>query len=99
MLYENDGYRGGPIVYRYRQGSWAAAHLAASGILARLVMRLQSGQGGAAHTSLFQGFLSTLPLVWARNSEGPMPNPPTYAPDVPRAMAQQLFECLCDRLS
>lgn len=92
-LYENDGYRGGPIVYRYRQGSWAAAHLAASGILARLVMRLQSGQGGAAHTSLFQGFLSTLPLVWARNSEGPMPNPPTYAPDVPRAMAQQLFQC------
>ncbi|HEV7341694.1 MAG TPA: CoA transferase [Sphingopyxis sp.] len=93
VLYENDGYRGGPIVYRYRQGSWAAAHLAASGILARLVMRLQSGRGGAAHTSLFQGFLSTLPLVWARNSEGPMPNPPTYAPDVPRAMAQQLFEC------
>ena len=93
VLYENDGYRGGPIVYRYRQGSWAAAHLAASGILARLVMRLQSGQGGAAHTSLFQGFLSTLPLVWARNSEGPMPNPPTYAPGVPRAMAQQLFEC------
>jgi len=92
-LYENDGYRGGPIVYRYRQGSWAAAHLAASGILARLVMRLQSGQGGSAHTSLFQGFLSTLPLVWARNSEGPMPNPPTYAPDVPRAMAQQLFQC------
>ena len=92
-LYENDGYRGGPIVYRYRQGSWAAAHLAASGILARLVMRLQSGQGGAAHTSLFQGFLSTLPLVWARNSEGPMPNPPTYAPDAPRAMAQQLFQC------
>ncbi|MBW8297054.1 CoA transferase [Sphingopyxis sp.] len=93
VLYENDGYRGGPIVYRYRQGSWAAAHLAASGILARLVMRLQSGQGGAAHTSLFQGFLSTLPLVWARNSEGPMPNPPTYAPGAPRAMAQQLFEC------
>jgi len=92
-LYENDGYRGGPIVYRYRQGGWAAGHLAASGILARLVMRLQSGQGGAAHTSLFQGFLSTLPLVWARNSEGPMPNPPTYAPDVPRAMAQQLFQC------
>lgn len=92
-LYENDGHRPGPIVYRYRQGSWAAAHLAASAILARLVMRLQSGHGGAAHTSLFQGFLSTLPLVWARNSEGPMPNPPTYAPDVPRAMAQQLFQC------
>ncbi len=92
-MYENDGYRAGPIVYRYRQGSWAAAHLGAGAILARLVMRLQSGRGGAAHTSLFQGFLSTLPLVWARNSEGPMPNPPTYPVDKPRAMAQQLFQC------
>ncbi|MEZ5709241.1 MAG: CoA transferase [Blastomonas sp.] len=92
VLYENDGYRAGPIVYRYRQGSWAAAHLAASGILARLVARLQSGRGGAAHTSLYQGFLSTLPLVWARNSEGPMPNPETY-PLAPRPIAQQLYQC------
>ncbi|WP_422061524.1 CoA transferase [Sphingopyxis sp.] len=91
-MYENDGHRAGPIVYRYRQGSWAAAHLAASALLARLVMRLQTGQGGAAHTSIFQGFLSTLPLVWARNSEGPMPDPVTYPPG-PRPIAQQLFQC------
>jgi crotonobetainyl-CoA:carnitine CoA-transferase CaiB-like acyl-CoA transferase len=92
-MYENDGHRAGPIVYRYRQGSWSAAHLAAAGLLARLVMRLQSGKGGAAHTSIFQGFLATLPLVWARNSEGPMPNPVPYPPDKPRAIAQQLFQC------
>lgn len=91
-MYENDGHRAGPIVYRYRQGSWSAAHLAAAAILARLVMRLQSGLGGAAHTSIFQGFLSTLPLVWARNSEGPMPDPATY-PMAPRALAVQLFQC------
>ena len=91
-MYENDGHRAGPIVYRYRQGSWSAAHLAAAGLLARLVMRLQSGRGGAAHTSIFQGFLATLPLVWARNSEGPMPNPVTYPPG-PRPIAQQLFQC------
>lgn len=91
-MYENDGHRPGPIVYRYQQGSWAAAHLAAAGILARLVMRLQSGAGGAAHTSIFQGFLSTLPLVWARNSDGPMPNPPTY-PLAARPTAMQLFQC------
>lgn len=93
VLYENDGHRAGPIVYRYRQGSWSAAHLAAAAILARLVMRLQSGRGGAAHTSIYQGFLATLPLVWARNSEGPMPNPVTYPADKPRAIAQQLFQC------
>ncbi|APZ98239.1 hypothetical protein BWQ93_06925 [Sphingopyxis sp. QXT-31] len=91
-MYENDGHRAGPIAYRYRQGSWSAAHLAAAGLLARLVMRLQTGQGGAAHTSIFQGFLATLPLVWARNSEGPMPDPVTY-PLGPRPIAQQLFQC------
>lgn len=91
-MYENDGHRAGPIVYRYRQGSWSAAHLAAAGLLARLVMRLQTGRGGPAHTSIFQGFLATLPLVWARNSEGPMPNPATY-PLGARPIAQQLFRC------
>ncbi|MGH6652230.1 MAG: CoA transferase [Sphingopyxis sp.] len=91
-MYENDGHRAGPIAYRYQQGSWSAAHLAAAGLLARLVMRLQTGQGGPAHTSIFQGFLATLPLVWARNSEGPMPNPVTYSPG-PRPIAQQLFQC------
>ncbi|QNO26982.1 CoA transferase [Sphingopyxis sp. OPL5] len=91
-MYENDGYRPGPIVYRYQQGSWSAAHLAAAGLLARLVMRLQTGQGGPAHTSIFQGFLATLPLVWARNSEGPMPNPLTY-PSGARPISQQLFQC------
>ncbi|MBS3961849.1 MAG: CoA transferase [Sandarakinorhabdus sp.] len=92
LFYENDGYRAGPIVHRYRMGSWAAAHLAASGILARLVMRLGSGRGGPAHTSILQGFLAKLPMVWGRNSAGPMPNPPTY-PDGPRAQAIQLFQC------
>ncbi len=92
VLYENDGHRPGPIVYRYRAGSWAAAHLAAAGILARLVMRLQSGQGGPAHTSLMQGFLAKLPMVWARNSAGPMRNPVTY-PLAARPSAMQLFQC------
>lgn len=92
VLYENDGHRAGPIVYRYRMGSWAAAHLAVAGIIARLLMRLQSGQGGPAHTSLMQGFLSKLPMVWARNTEGPMPNPETY-PLAPRPTAMQLFQC------
>jgi crotonobetainyl-CoA:carnitine CoA-transferase CaiB-like acyl-CoA transferase len=92
-LYENDGYRAGPIVWRYRNGNWGAAHLAAGGIIARLVMRLSTGTGGPAHTSIMQGLLSQLPLVWARNSAGPMPNPPTYDYDTPRAMAQQLWQC------
>jgi len=95
MLYENDGYRPGPTALRYRMGSWSAAHLAAAGVLARLVVRLQSGKGGAAHTSILQGYLSALPMVWARNSKGPMPNPATYDPKDWRAgkLQQQLYEC------
>lgn len=93
VLYENDGHRPGPIVWRYRMGSWSAAHLAFAGIMARLIMRLQSGRGGGAHTSIFQGFMAKLPLVWARNSEGPMPNPEIKPKDQPTATAQQLFEC------
>jgi crotonobetainyl-CoA:carnitine CoA-transferase CaiB-like acyl-CoA transferase len=93
VLYENDGHRPGPIVWRYRMGSWSAAHLAFAGIMARLIMRLQSGHGGGAHTSLYQGFMAKLPLVWARNSEGPMPNPETKPADRPTATAMQLWEC------
>lgn len=93
VLYENDGHRPGPIVWRYRMGSWGAAHLAVAGIAARLIMRLQSGVGGGAHTSLFQGFMAKLPLVWARNSEGPMPNPEVKPTEKPTATSMQLWEC------
>ena len=91
-MYENDGHRAGPIVWRYRMGSWSAAHLAAAGLLARLVARLGTGRGGPAHTSILQGFLAKMPMVWARNSEGPMPNTGTYPPG-PRPIAIQLFQC------
>ncbi len=91
-LYENDGYRAGPIVWRFNAGSWSAAHLAAAGILARLVARLQSGLGGAAHTSLFQGHMVMLSLIWARNSAGPMPNNQPH-PLAARPIGQQLYQC------
>ena len=91
-MYENDGYRGGPVVWRYPAGHWSAAHLAAGGILTRLVMRLQTGRGGAAHTSILQGLLSALPMVWVRNSKGPMPNPKIYDGS-PRAPRFQLHLC------
>jgi crotonobetainyl-CoA:carnitine CoA-transferase CaiB-like acyl-CoA transferase len=91
-LYENDGHRAGPIVWRFNAGSWAAAHLAAAGVLARLIARQQSGRGGPAHTSLFQGHMTMLSLVWARNSKGPMPNNQPH-PTGPRAVGIQLYEC------
>ena len=92
LMYESDGYRDGPIVLRYPVGNWAAAHLAAGGILTRLVVRLQTGRGGVAHTSILQGILSSIAMVWTRNSQGPMPNP---APDQrgPHFSSFQLYAC------
>lgn len=91
-MYENDGFRGGPIVWRLPAGHWSASQLAAGGIVTRLVMRLQSGRGGAAHTSILQGLISSMPMVWTRNSRGPMPNPEIH-PEGPRAPNFQLHRC------
>lgn len=92
-LYENDGHRAGPIVHRYPRGQFGAAQLAGGGILARLVIRLQTGRGGQANTSILQGMIAGLSNVWVRNSQGPMPNPPTHDPDTPRAPSYQLHWC------
>ena len=71
LLDEQDGFRDGPIVYRYPIGGWGAAHLAAAGILTRLIMRQKSGRGGAVNTSLLQGLLAPMSLVWSRIEKGP----------------------------
>jgi len=92
-LYENDGHRGGPIVHRYPRGHLGAAQLAAGGILARLVVRLQTGRGGVANTSILHGIIAGMGMVWIRNSSGPMPNAPTYSEDTARAPSFQLFLC------
>lgn len=92
ILYENDGYRAGPIVWRYRSGEMGAANLCAGAIFARLLMRFKTGKGGPAHTSVMQGHLSQIPLIWGRNSAGPMPNLAAYPP-APRAKTDQLFRC------
>lgn len=92
-LYENDGHRGGPVVHRYPRGQFGTAQLAAGGILARLVIRLQTGRGGLANTSILQGMIAGMSNAWVRNSQGPMPNPPTYDENTPRPGAFQLHLC------
>jgi crotonobetainyl-CoA:carnitine CoA-transferase CaiB-like acyl-CoA transferase len=90
LLDEQDGFRDGPIVYRYPIGGWGAAHLAAAGVLTRLIMRQKSGKGGAVNTSLLQGLLAPMSLVWSRIEKGPfsvrMPRPP-------RPNQTQMYQC------
>ncbi|MBV6756222.1 CoA transferase [Rhodococcus opacus] len=60
------GYRDGPIAMRFPLPSWAAASLAAAGIVSRLLVRDRTGKGGSVHTSLLQGMLNTASLSWNR---------------------------------
>lgn len=86
---EQQGYRDGPIFVRAPVGSWCAAYLAASGIVARLLVREQSGRGGPAHTSLVQGMLVPMTMHWSR-AETPSP---VLAMGMPKATVASLFEC------
>lgn len=66
MMGEILGHRDGPIAFRMPLPSWAAAYLAASGIVTRLIVRQQTGHGGSVNTSLLQGMLQTASLFWNR---------------------------------
>jgi crotonobetainyl-CoA:carnitine CoA-transferase CaiB-like acyl-CoA transferase len=66
VLDEQQGYRDGPIFLRCPIASWCASHLAAIGIVARLITRQRSGHAGPAHTSLAQGALVPMAMHWRR---------------------------------
>ncbi|MBN9112202.1 MAG: CoA transferase [Pseudonocardia sp.] len=91
---EQPGHRPGPVFMRFPLPSWAAVHLVTAGVLARLLARSRSGRGGIAHTSLYQGMLAALVLVWSR-ADAPSPG---LAEKIPLTrgglgMARGLFRC------
>jgi crotonobetainyl-CoA:carnitine CoA-transferase CaiB-like acyl-CoA transferase len=73
VLDEQQGYRDGPIFLRCPIASWCASHLAAIGIVARLIARERTGRAGPAHTSLAQGALVPMAMHW-RRVERPSPS-------------------------
>ena len=56
-----------------RSASWCASHLAAIGIVARLIARQRTGHAGPAHTSVAQGALVPMAMHW-RRVEHPSPS-------------------------
>ncbi|MFI5053714.1 MAG: CoA transferase, partial [Acidimicrobiia bacterium] len=86
---EQQGYRDGPILVRAPVGSWCAAYLAATGILARLIARGRTGRAGPAHTSLVQGMMAPMTMHWSR-AETPSP---VMALGMPKGTPAALFEC------
>jgi crotonobetainyl-CoA:carnitine CoA-transferase CaiB-like acyl-CoA transferase len=84
--------RPGPVFIRFPLGSWGAVYLAASGIVARLLVRRRSGAGGPAHTSLVQGALVPMGMHWSR-AESPPPSLAIGMPKESRGSQATIFEC------
>jgi crotonobetainyl-CoA:carnitine CoA-transferase CaiB-like acyl-CoA transferase len=91
------GARRGPIFLRLPVPSWATMYLVASGILARLIVRDRSGQAGPVHTSLYQGMMAVLTMLWNR-AEHPTPLLTAKAPlqkGTEGTPGLSMFECAC----
>lgn len=80
--------RDGPVYLRFPLGSWHAAGLAASGTIARLLMREKRQGVGPVRTSLIQGALIPQMMLWYR-TERSGPGMVGWAKDHPVT----LFEC------
>ena len=72
LLDEQPGVRPSPTFLRFPLPSWTAVHLVAAGILARLILRGRTGRAGPAHTSLHQGAMAVMAMLWSR-AEHPTP--------------------------
>jgi crotonobetainyl-CoA:carnitine CoA-transferase CaiB-like acyl-CoA transferase len=81
--------RAGPTFLRIPLCSIGAWHLAAAGVVARLIARERDGIGGPAHTSLLQGALVPLTMHWAR-AERPTQS---FARGMPKDAGDSLFQC------
>lgn len=66
------GRKDGPVYLRFPLGSWGAVWLAAIGIATRLLNLRRGGEPGAVRTSLLQGALVPVLMLW-RRVEAPSP--------------------------
>jgi crotonobetainyl-CoA:carnitine CoA-transferase CaiB-like acyl-CoA transferase len=96
-MWEMDGHRPGPIYLRLPVASWSTCYLATAGILARLLVRQKTGRTGPAHTSLHQGMLAVLAMLWHRaelatpEMQAKLPLPKGFP-----APALSMFQCADD---
>lgn len=81
--------RDGPIYLRFPLGSWCAAWLAAIGVVTRIFNARRGGDIGAVRTSLLQGALLPVMMLW-RRVEAPSP---ALAGAFPKKARPSLAEC------
>ena len=81
----------GPVYLRYPLMTWNTVWIAAIGIVARLLLRNRSGSAGPAHTSLVQGAMVNLAMLWNKGQG----LPPEMSDGVPKVNFVQdwIYEC------
>lgn len=88
---EQECHRPGPTFVRMPVPSWGAAYLACAAILTRLIVRQRTGAVGPARTSLLQGALSCMTLIW-NHLESPSPRMAEKLP-LPKRPSANTFRC------
>jgi crotonobetainyl-CoA:carnitine CoA-transferase CaiB-like acyl-CoA transferase len=94
MQHEQPGWRDGPIFLSFPAPSMAACFLVASGVLAALVRREETGKGQHVQTSLYQGVLAYTTQIWQEhehaNAGFRMMMQKTYPPTIHQG---SIYEC------
>ena len=81
--------RDGPAFVRMPLGSWCAAWLATIGITARIAHVQRGGAPGPVDTSLLQGMLVPLMMLW-RHAQTPTPG---FSGRIDKRVLPAIFEC------
>ncbi|MHB8466564.1 MAG: CaiB/BaiF CoA transferase family protein [Acidimicrobiales bacterium] len=94
MQREQPGWRPGPVFLHFPAPSMAACFLLASGVLAALISREETGRGQHVETSLYQGVLAYTTQIWQRHERSSAAfttmMQKTYPPGIHQS---SVFEC------
>jgi crotonobetainyl-CoA:carnitine CoA-transferase CaiB-like acyl-CoA transferase len=94
QMWEQPGWRMGPIFLHMPMPSMGACFLVATGALAALVARETTGRGQHVTTSLFQGALLYTTQIWQHVERAPASFHELMAKTYPPGIHQQMvFEC------
>jgi crotonobetainyl-CoA:carnitine CoA-transferase CaiB-like acyl-CoA transferase len=94
QMYEQPGWRDGPIFLRLPMPSMGALYLVTTGVLAGLAARARTGRGQVVETSLLQGALLYTTMLWQDVPDVPPAYHSSVAKTYPPGVHQlMMFEC------
>jgi crotonobetainyl-CoA:carnitine CoA-transferase CaiB-like acyl-CoA transferase len=94
MQSEQPGWRPGPVFLHFPAPSMAACFLLASGVLAALLAREETGRGQRVETSLYQGVLAYTTQIWQQHEHSSAGQRMTMQKSYPPGIHQtSVYEC------